>query len=1055
MAPAGTLRSLPPHGVLILFTHLLIFMSSNTVAKSSINGSGIDMQALISFKRSIHYDPLGVLESWNRSIGFCRWTGVTCGTTLPPRVVSLNLSAASLSGQFSPWVANLTSIQLVDLSYNGFSGAIPEELGTLQHLRYLELRTNSLVGIIPRSLGTCRSLREVDLSSNILEGTIPDFHRLPALQTLILSRNDLIGTIPRSLGNSRSLKNIDLSSNFLVGPIPEFDKMSALQILDLSSNDLSGSIPSSLGNVSSLIEIRLDTNSLSGAIPETLSLVQNLSVLNLANNSLSGHLSAKLCNISSLIYLDLAQNKLTGSIPPSIGNTSPNLERLSMSGNEFKGLIPSSLANASYLRRIDLGHNSLVGPVPSLGSLSDLRVLNLESNFLQAEGWEFLVSLTNCAQLQTLDMSGNALNGNIPISVGNLSRSLVRLSLGNNQIVGTIPIEIFNLRNLQMLAMGQNNFLSGVIPSIIGNLDQLVVLDLSGNKFSGPIPFAIGNLSRLNQLYLDGNDLSGNIPATLGNCKQLDMLKLSSNNLQGPIPSELINSTTLIRLDLSTNYLTGSIPPQIGALLQLFQLDISFNRLSGQVPLSLGQCVQLYSLRFRSNMLNGSIPQSFSNLKSINQIDLSQNSLVGQIPEFFANMGYLQQLDLSMNYFEGPIPTGGIFQNHSAVNLEGNDELCASATTTLYQFPVCTTTSAVGSKKNALLLVKVIPPIAIALLSLICFVITLLKRRQAQAAPCYKETMKKVSYGDIIRATNWLSPVNKISSSRTGSIYIGRFEFDTDLVAIKLFHLQENGARDSFVTECEVLRNTRHRNLVKAVTVCSTVDLENNEFKAIVFDFMANGSLDMWVHPKLHNNSPKRVLSLGQRLRIAMDVALALDYMHNQLTPPLIHCDLKPGNVLLDYDMTARVGDFGSARFLSSVPGSPEDLVGVEGTIGYVAPEYCMGYKVSTGCDVYGFGVLLLEMLTGRRPTDAMFTDGLSLHKLVSSAFPGRLGEVLDPHLSHEQQHACGRVFMRRYMVHLVEVALLCSMESPKDRPGMGEVCARILSIKEAFFEFC
>ncbi|VAH25519.1 unnamed protein product [Triticum turgidum subsp. durum] len=455
-------------------------------------------------------------------------------------------------------------------------------------------------------------------------------------------------------------------------------------------------------------------------------------------------------------------------------------------------------------------------------------------------------------------------------------------------------------------------------------------------------------------------------------------------------------------------------------------------------------------------MLYGIIPLSFSNLKSIEQIDLSLNSLAGQIPVFFANMGYLQQLDLSMNYFKGPIPTGGIFQNHSAVNLAGNEELCAIATTTtLYQFPVCTTISPVGSKKNALLLVKVIPPIAVALISLACFLVNLLNRRQAEAAPCYKETMNKISYGDIVKATNWLSPVSKICSSRTASIYIGRFEFDTDLVAIKLFHLQENGARDSFVTECEVLRNTRHRNLVKAVTVCSTVDLENNEFKAIVFDFMANGSLDMWVHPKLHHTSPKRVLSLGQRLRIAMDVALALDYMHNQLTPPLIHCDLKPGNVLLDYDMTARVGDFGSARFLSSVPGSPEDLVGVEGTIGYIAPEYCMGYKVSAGCDVYGFGVLLLEMLTGRRPTDAMFTDGLSLHKLVSSAFPGRLGEVLDPHLSHEQQLACDRVFMRRYMVHLVEVALLCSMESPKDRPGMGEVCARILSIKEAFFELC
>ncbi|KAM3392725.1 hypothetical protein ACQJBY_013729 [Aegilops geniculata] len=1005
MAPAGALRSISPHGILILFTHLLIFMSSNIVAKSISNGSEVDRQALLSFKESTK-DPQAVLRSWNRSIGFCRWTGVACGTTLPPRVVSLNLSSAHLSGQLSPSLANLTSLELVDLSENYFSGVVPEKLGTLQHL-----------------------------------------------QSLILGGNKLRGSIPRSLCTSRSLREVDLSSNRLAGSIPEFHKMSALELLDLSENNLSGSIPSSLGNVSSLKVIWLDTNSLSGSVPETLSLIQNLSALSLSYNLLSGNVSAKLCNMSSLIYLLLDQNILTGRVPSCIGNTLQNLELLSMSGNEFKGLIPSSLANASKLQQIDLGYNLLAGPVPSLGSLADLSVLNLESNLLQADGWEFLVSLTNCAQLQILDMNGNALNGNIPIAVGNLSRSLVRLNLGRNQIIGTIPVEIFNLRNLQMLAMGQN-LLSGVIPSVIGNLGHLIVLFLSGNKFSGQIPYTIGNLSRLNKLYLDNNNLSGNIPASLGNCKQLAMLNLSFNSLEGPIPSELTNSTTLLSFDLSNNNLTGSIPLQVGALLQLVHLDISVNKLSGQVPLSLGQCVQLVSLRLKRNMLNGSIPQSFSNLKSTYQIDLSQNSLVGQIPEFFANMSYLQQLDLSMNYFDGPIPTGGIFQNYSAVILDGNAGLCASATTTLFDFPLCTTTSAVEST-NAPLLVKVIPPIAIALVSFICFVVTLLKRRQAEAAPCYKETMKKISYGDIVKATNWLSPVNKISSSRTSSIYIGRFEFDTDLVAIKLFHLQENCARDSFVTECEVLRNTRHRNLVKAVTVCSTVDLENNEFKAIVFDFMANGSLDMWVHPKLHNNSPKRVLSLGQRLRIAMDVALALDYMHNQLTPPLIHCDLKPGNVLLDYDMTARVGDLGSARFLSSTPGSPEDLVGVEGTIGYVAPEYCMGYKVSTGCDVYGFGVLLLEMLTGRRPTDAMFTDGLSLHKLVSSAFPGILGEVLDPHLSYEQQLACDRVFMRRYMVHLVEVALLCSMESPKDRPGMGEVCARILSIKEAFFELC
>jgi len=126
---------------------------------------------------------------------------------------------------------------------------------------------------------------------------------------------------------------------------------------------------------------------------------------------------------------------------------------------------------------------------------------------------------------------------------------------------------------------------------------------------------------------------------------------------------------------------------------------------------------------------------------------------------------------------------------------------------------------------------------------------------------------------------------------------------------------------------------------MKEVTLCPTVSLGNDEFKAIIFDFMANGSLDMWVHPKLHKNSPKGGLSLDQRIGIAVDVASALDYMHNQLTPPLIHCDLKPANVLLDYDMTARVSDFGSAKFLSSgIASSSEGFVSVGGTIGYIPP---------------------------------------------------------------------------------------------------------------------
>lgn len=896
---------------------LLSFASVAILAAESVNKSEIDRQALLSFKAAISLDPLGALRSWrDGSVDFCSWSGVVCGKALPPRVVSLNLSSLQLTGNLSPSLANLTSLARLDLGNNLLSGGMPEELGTLSMLQDLMLASNKLTGNIPRSLGTA-SLKSINLAYNFLGGGIPDpLATSSSLTVLNLTSNNLSGMIPASLfnGSSRILV-ISLATNSFTGGIPDFHRMVTLKILDLANNNLSGSIPPSLGNVSSLDKISLYSNYLGGSVPETLSQIRNLSILKLDENNLSGHVPAQLYNISSLIVLSLAQNNLTGRIPSMIGNMLPNLGSLIMYDNRMMGFIPASLANASMLAVINLSNNSLVGPVPSLGSLSDLYMLSLGLNQLESEDWTFLASLTNCTQLKGVAMSGNNLNGSLPRVIGNLSAnleylafgsnrivgpiplevgklpSLIALTLGKNQLVGTIPVLVQNLSNLQMLDMNQNS-LSGEIPSTIAGLRRLVILNLSKNNLSGPIPSNIGDLSMLLEIRLDSNNLSGNIPANLGNCKQLVTLNLSSNNLSGSIPILLV-------------------------LENLASLDLS------------------------RNSLNGSIPLTFTQLMSINVVNLSQNNFVGHIPAYFVNFTLLRLLDLSYNYFVGAIPSGGVFENATAVILDGNVGLCAESTTFTSLFPICPRTNISGGqtqKSYVRLLLIGIPPITITLFSFVYFVVNLRKKR-AHTAPCHKETMKKVSHSDILKATSWLSPVNKLSSSCTSSVYIGRFEFDTDTVAIKVFHLDEHGALNSFLMECEVLRNTRHRNIMKAVTLCSTVDLENNDFKAIVFDFMANGNLDMWVHPKsLQQNSRKRGLSLGQIIRIALDVASALDYMHNQLTPPLVHCDLKPANVLLDYDMTARVGDFGSAKFLSSALGIPQDFVGVGGTIGYIAP---------------------------------------------------------------------------------------------------------------------
>ncbi|KAG2656903.1 hypothetical protein PVAP13_1KG122900 [Panicum virgatum] len=884
-------------GMLMPWATVILLLSCGTGTISCTD----DLASLLDFKRAIRSDPRGALSSWNSSVHLCSWEGVVCGRARhQERVVALNLSGQALDGQISPSLGNMSYLAYLNLSTNRFSGQIPPDLGYLRKLEFLDLNYNSLQGSIPDSVTNCSSLRGLYLAGNLLVGEIP--------------------------------KKLAL--------------LSSLQKLWLHSNKLTGALPPDLGNITSLQHVILQANQLHGSIPEELGKLSNMTDLLLGGNRLSGRIPEALMNLSSLRQLAMPVNLLHGPLPPRIGDFLPSLRLLYLGGNMLGGHIPESLGNASALQSIELEYNyGFTGRIPpSLGKLQMLRTLGLNDNNLEAndsQSWEFLDALTNCTRLVRLSLYGNLLQGVLPDSVGNLSSNLEYLTLGSNMLYGLVPSSIGNFHKLNKLDL-QNNSFTGVIGGWIENMVNLEGLYIQSNHFSGHIPDSIGNFSKLTELSLADNQFYGPIPSSLGKLPQLSNLYLSYNNLQGNIPKNLI-APTVVECSLSNNNLQGQIP-DVGNLQQINYLDLSSNKLTGEIPLSLGTCQQLQTVRMDLNLLSGSIPMSFGNLNSLTMLNLSHNNLSGLIPITLSKLLLLTELDLSHNHLEGEVPTKGVFKNTTALSLEGNWQLCGGVLE-LHMPPCPNATQRRTGWRHYL--VRILTPILgiVSIALLIYFIISRKKVSKAHSSLSFSdETFPKVSYKDLAQATENFSESNLVGRGSHGSVYKGMLKTpEPVVVAVKVIDLAMEETDRSFMSECQALRNIRHRNLLPILTVCSTIDNKGNVFKALVYRFMLNGSLDSWLHPPVYGHTVNN-LNLSQRLKIAVDIADALQYIHHDCESPIIHCDLKPSNILLDDDMTAHLGDFGIARFhLETKSQSAGDsrstgTVSLKGTIGYIAP---------------------------------------------------------------------------------------------------------------------
>ncbi|KAJ1406274.1 Serine/threonine-protein kinase, active site [Sesbania bispinosa] len=1066
-----------------LLVCFLILFSGKFVAGDSLD---TDKQVLLKLKSYLETQTFankGGYINWNKnSSNPCEWSGISCslfnGTTW--RVVSVDISASEIAGKIFQNFSLLTELTHLDVSWNTLSGEIPEDLRKCHKLQYLNISRNILEGEL--NLTGLTRLQTLDLSVNRFHGDLG--LNFPAicdnLVTLNISDNYFTGRIDSCFDQCLRLQNLDLSTNNLGGGL--WTGISRLREFSISENNLSGVVPSHAfpGNCS-LIKLDLSVNGFVGKPPKEVANCKNLEILNLSSNNFTGDIPKEIGFISGLQSLFLQNNSFSRDIPQTLLNLS-NLFILDLSRNRFGGEIQEIFGKFKQVKFLLLHSNSYTGGLKTSGIFSLTNVSRLELSFNNFSG-PLPAEISQMSGLTFLSLSSNQFSGPIPSELGKLTH-LLGLDLSSNSFSGPIPPSLGNLSSLLWLMLAHNS-LTGEIPPELGNCSSLLWLNLANNKLSGKFPSELTKIGRNAMATFESNKRSigrvvaGNseclsmrnwVPAdyrpfsfvytilTRKNCRALWDRLLKGYGIF-PMCTYETSSRSLHSagyVQLSGNQLTGEIPPEIGTMLNFSMLHLGDNKFSGKFPPEMVS-MPLVVLNITRNKFSGEIPKGIGNMKCLQNLDLSWNNFSGKFPTSLVNLDELSRFNISYNPFiSGAVPPEGHLLTFDKDSYLGDplldlpeffNNITDGRNRTFHR-------SLKKSTKWSLCVALTLSVLVFGLLFLTVYFLVkgpsvesgyLLRDKNqghdsssSGSSPWLSDTVKifhlnntVFTHADILEATGNFTEDRVIGKGGFGTVYRGVFP-DGREVAVKKLQREGIEGEKEFKAEMKVLSGHEfgwpHPNLVTLYGWC----LHGSQ-KILVYEYIGGGSLE-----DLVTDTTK--LTWRRRLEVAIDVARALVYLHHECYPSIVHRDVKASNVLLDKDGKAKVTDFGLARVVNA--GDSHVSTIVAGTVGYVAPEYGQTWQATTKGDVYSFGVLAMELATGRRAVDGGEECLVEWVRRVTGC--GRHG------LSYSVPvllMGSGLVGGAKEMGKLLQVGVKCTDDTPQARPNMKEVLAMLIKI--------